>query len=200
MSDFLEQWRVPIILLLLAIIGIGLIVLYLHWPHSVSPTTGPTAANLAGLPVIRTAEPRQIKVHVAGAVEKPGVYVFHEGDRVQDAVAAAGALPDADLDRLNLAQRLRDEAYIAVPRIGETPAATGAGSTPMPAAQSGKLNINAASAKELEALPGIGATYAQRIVDYRTKNGPFQTIQQLVDAKIIPKSTFDKIKDLIDVH
>ena len=130
----------------------------------------------------------------------PGVYPFRDGERVEDALkAAGGALADADLSRLNLAQRLRDEGYIVVPRVGETPVAGSSSSGSSSSGQSGKININTATLAQLDALPGIGATYAQRIVDYRAKNGPFQKVSDLADMKLIPQSTLDKIKDLIDL-
>lgn len=201
MDDFLERRRVPIVVGLIAVIVVGIAVIYLRWPRpSADGALMPSHAAATTPLVIRTATPRLLKVHVTGAVALPGVYSFHDGDRVQDAIqAAGGALSGADLSSLNLAQRLRDEGYIVVVMPGATPGAA-PGSTPQVMPSTGKVNINSASAKELESLPGIGATYAQRIVDYRTKNGAFQRPQDLVDDKIIPASTYDKIKELIDVH
>jgi competence protein ComEA len=200
-DDFLERRRVPIIVVLIVIIAVGMAIIYLRWPRS-SPEAALAPSRAGGMTplVIRTATPRLLKVYVTGAVATPGVYSFRDGDRVEDAInAAGGALPGADLSGLNLAQRLRDEGYIAVPMPGATPDAA-AGSTTAGVSSTGKVNINSASVAELDALPGIGATYAQRIVDYRAKNGAFQRTQDLVDDKIVPSSTYDKIKDLIDVH
>ena len=208
MDDFLERWRIQIIAVLLVVIGVGIIVLLARWPRLSSSVaeagSAPSKLPQTVLPAIRTAEPRQLKVYVTGAVMRPGVYTFRDGDRVEDALkAAGGATADADLSRLNLAQRLRDEGYVTVPRKSDTPVlaptfSSASGPVSSPAA-SGKVNINTASLAELDALPGIGATYAQRIIDYRTKNGPFQTINDLVSKKIVPQSTFDKMKDLIAV-
>jgi comEA protein len=197
-DEFLERRRVPIILLLLVIIASGAAVLVVRWPRlpSASGQAGvsPSRLSQATLPAVRTVE-RQLKVYVIGAVLHPGVYTFRDGDRVEDAIkAAGGASEEADLSHLNLAQRLRDEGQVVVPLKSNTPVA----GTPS-AVQAAKLNINAASRAELESLPGIGATYAQRIVDYRTQHGLFQKMTDLVDAKLIPQSTFDKIKDLVDV-
>ena len=209
MEDLLERWRGPIILVLIGIIVAGLAVIYLRWPRSSSSDSSvlpgkslPSGSLLITTPTLR---PASLKVQVAGAVARPGVYAFRDGDRVEEALKAAGGpLPDADLSRVNQAQRLRDEGYILVPRLNETPVAgavapAAGAQTPASPAASGKVNINTASVAQLDTLPGIGATYSQRIVDYRSKNGPFQTTKELVDNKLVPQSTFDKIKDLIDV-
>jgi len=180
----------------------GLAVIYLRWPRSSSSDSSvlpgkslPSGSLLITTPTVR---PASLKVQVAGAVARPGVYAFRDGDRVEEALKAAGGpLPDADLSRVNQAQRLRDEGYILVPRLNETPVA--GAQTPASPAASGKVNINTASVAQLDTLPGIGATYSKRIVDYRSKNGSFQTTKELVDNKLVPQSTFDKIKDLIDV-
>lgn len=211
MDDFLERWRVLIIAVLLVLIAGGLVVLYVRWPRVSSlATRSGLPASLspqAGAPLVKTAEPRQtgLKIYVTGAVARPGVYPFRDGERVEDALkAAGGALADADLSRLNLAQRLRDEGYIVVPRQGETPVAGASGdlssSSPSSSGQSGKVNINTATLAQLDALPGIGAVYAQRILDYRTQNGPFQKVSDLADMKLIPQSTLEKLKDAIDVR
>ena len=125
MDDFLERWRVPIIFVLIVLIVGGLVLLYVRWPRAPSVATrsglGFTITPQAGIPSVKTSEPRQtaLKVYVSGAVATPGVYTFRDGDRVEDALkSAGGALADADLSRLNLAQRLRDEGYIVVPRVG----------------------------------------------------------------------------------
>jgi competence protein ComEA len=143
-----------------------------------------------------SSTPATIRVYVTGAVQKPGVYTLHAGDRVEDALnAAGGATAEADLTRINLAARVSDGQQLYVVQKGETPPAlpTTAGSSGQP----GKININTASLAELDTLPGIGQVTAQKIIDYRTKNGPFKSIQELKDQKIVTSSTYDKIKDLI---
>lgn len=141
-------------------------------------------------------------VDVAGWVRHPGVYEFHEGDRVIDAIdASGGARPGAALSSLNLAAPLVDGSQIlvarsapdgsAVPPPGVAPGTTGATGT--------KININTAGAIELEALPGVGEVIAQRIVDYRTQNGPFATVEDLLDVSGIGDATFASMKDLITV-
>lgn len=136
------------------------------------------------------AAPREIKVYVSGAVAKPGVYPLDDGQRVEEALArAGGALPQADLSRLNLAVRVRDEMQINVPAQGE-PAAS------MPAGDS-RIDINSAPAAMLDTLPGIGEVTVQKIIDYRQKNGSFKQIEELTTAKLVNAATFEKIKDMI---
>jgi len=207
MNTPLERLRLPIMLVLILIIAVGLFSLYERWPRVppliiITPTPHESGSRLAAgtTPTLRQVI---LKVHVAGAVVRPGVYSFNEGDRVEDAVrAAGGATADADLTHINLAQRLWDEAQVIVPRVGETPVpvVSGGSSSSGAAGQSRKVNINTATASALEALPGIGPTYAKNIIDYRTRHGPYQRIEDLKDEKIIPAATFEKIKDLIDVR
>ncbi len=161
----------------------------------------------AGTPVALQAPPTKvpIEVHVVGAVLRPGVYAFAEGSRVQDAVSAAGGFTtDADLGVLNLAAKLEDGEQLEVPYVGGSPL------TPAPtssfrvlpvestATPSGELtNINTATAEELQALPGIGPTVAQSIIDYRLAHGPFAHIEDIMNVAGIGPATFDNIRDLI---
>jgi competence protein ComEA len=158
-------------------------------------------------PKVQIAEPEaELAVYVSGAVRNPGVYTLVEGTRVADALTAAGGpVEDADLDRLNQAVRLRDEMQIHVPRRGEAnPSATGGPAVPVSAAggaaaagptASAAIHLNRASAADLESLPGIGPVTSGRILDYRAKNGPFRTVEQLRDLKLVNSSTYEKIND-----
>jgi competence protein ComEA len=138
-----------------------------------------------------------IRVYVSGAVRTPGVYPLHGGDRVVEAVEAAGGpAPDADTEAVNFAQRLQDEQHLHVPRVGETPA------TPAPAGPRGSaqpLDINRADASLLSALPAIGSVRAQQIVDSRQRAGPFTDTKDLVQRSILTQSTYEQVKDLIEV-
>jgi competence protein ComEA len=137
----------------------------------------------------------KVVVHVAGTVKKAGVVRLPRGSRVHEAIAAAGgASPGADLDRLNLASLLEDGQKIYVPRRGEAaptdksaPAGTsGAGAAeaegtggPAGEGSGGKINLNTATAEELAELPKVGPVLAQRIVDWRTQQGPFKSPEEL---------------------
>ncbi|UCC90054.1 MAG: helix-hairpin-helix domain-containing protein [Anaerolineales bacterium] len=131
------------------------------------------------------------------------MYWLRPGSIVKDAIGAAGgAADDADLVRINLAQELHDQERLYVPRVGESdapPPVTGGEPTPPigELAPSHKININTATAAELDTLPGIGPAFAQRIIDYRDANGPFQSIEEIILVSGIGNATYDKIKDLI---
>ena len=146
-----------------------------------------------------TAEP--IIVYISGAVHHPDVYLLPAAARVKDAVLAAGGLTEeADADRINLASRLADGQHIYVPRHGEQPPAElpGEAGAAAPGAEE-LLNINTASTAELDSLPGIGQSLAQRIVDYRTANGPFQAVEDLQNVKGIGPSLFTQHAPLVTV-
>jgi competence protein ComEA len=137
-----------------------------------------------------------IEVYVTGAVTHPGVYQLTGGARVIDALnEAGGQAPDADIEAINLAERLDDEDQITVPRLGESRASGGTTG----AAPAGVVNINTATAAELDALPGIGEVYSARIVESRDAVGPFQTLEDLLTRDLIPRATFEKIYELITV-
>ncbi|MDP3064985.1 MAG: helix-hairpin-helix domain-containing protein [Chloroflexota bacterium] len=151
--------------------------------------------NTGGVEVLLpTATPTpELKVYVSGAVSKPGVYTLAPGDRVEDALAFAGGVLDgADLSRLNLAQRVRDQERIYVPRQGETP--------PMPTPPTdNRIDINSATAAELETLPQIGPALARAIVSYRTQHGAFASVEELLLVKGIGPATLEKLRDRVTV-
>ncbi len=167
---------------------------------AITPTATPTPEA--------TPTPGVIAVYVSGAVKKPGVYRLPEGARADDAIRAAGYFSDgADQVQVNLAAKLRDEQQIYVPAIGETnlpvaPLSGGGsdgGSVSATAAGDGKVNINTATLAELDPLPRIGPATAQRIIDYRTANGPFANIEDVQNVKGIGAATFADLESLITV-
>jgi competence protein ComEA len=164
------------------------------------PTSPPLVITLQPRPTAEpaTPTPATINVYVSGAVKKPDVYALPLDAIVKDAiVAAGGATDEADLDRINLATKLADQMQVYVPSQGEVTVPVSNGSAP--GAATDKININTASAEELDKLPGIGPSIAGAIIDYRTKNGPFKQIEDINDVKGIGDALFEKIKDQITV-
>lgn len=143
--------------------------------------------------VLPTSTPTpDARAYVSGAVNVPGVYPVRQGDRLNDLVErAGGALGDADLSRVNLAQRVRDQDHFHIPRIGESMVAPTSGTT--------LVNVNTASVQELMALPGIGEVKAKAIVGFREIYGPFQTKDELMNVDGIGPSIYAGLRDLITV-
>lgn len=143
-----------------------------------------------------TAKPKLI-VHVAGAVNKPGVYAVEEGSRVYQVIFLAGGFTEvAEPKAVNLAALVQDAQQIYVPSVGEeTRAVTDSGGGV--ATGDGKVNINSATASALEQLPGIGPATAASIIDYREKNGPFSSIEDLLRVSGIGSVKLDAIRELI---
>lgn len=172
------------------------------------PATVPTTGPAAGPGGLSTAS-GSVVVHVTGAVSRPGVVTLPPGSRVTDAInAVGGASAEADTQQLNLARVLTDGEQIRVPRIGEVlpdPAPqTGGDAAPGArtsqgksggGAASGTININTASASELEKLPGIGPALAQRIVEYRDSHGPFASVDALTDVPGIGKAKLEGLRE-----
>ena len=144
---------------------------------------------------------KSVLVHVAGAVAVEGVYELPEGSRVQDAVEAAGGwLPQADLTSLNLAAVVQDGTKVYIPTVGEAPAASGAAASGGTGAVGEVLiNINTASVEELDALPGVGESTAQAIVDDREQLGPFASPEDLMRVSGIGEKKFAKLQEHICV-
>lgn len=139
---------------------------------------------------------KQIIIHLAGAVSKPGVYQLPQGSRVYQALEkAGGGLAEADLDRVNLAQPLVDGQQVFLPFKGQE----GAGYLAAPGAPASRININTADREQLQSLPGIGAVKAQNIISYRQQHGPFHSIEDLLEVNGIGAKTLEGIRDLITV-
>jgi competence protein ComEA len=165
-------------------------------PAPVEVRSAPSPVDAA--PEVSASPTVVILVDVAGWVRRPGVYEFTEGSRVIDAIeAAGGARPGALLQSLNLAAPLVDGTQVLVPKEGQPPStATGAAT----GGDVGALvNVNTATNAELETLPGIGEVIAQAIVDHRTENGPFASVDQLLDVTGIGDATLEDIRELVTV-
>ncbi|MBB1245717.1 ComEA family DNA-binding protein, partial [Streptomyces durbertensis] len=142
---------------------------------------------------------KDVHVDVSGEVRRPGVVRLPSGSRVADALrAAGGVLPGVDTDRLNRARQLSDGEQVMVgrePPEGEPPA-PGAGPPP-DGAPSGPLGLNSATSEQLQALPGIGPVLAQNIIDYRTRNGGFTSLDQLREVNGIGDHRFATLQPLV---
>jgi competence protein ComEA len=166
-------------------------------------SAAPSSTDPAGS--VPPTEGGDVTVHVAGAVARPGVVELPGGGRVIDAVeAAGGGLPDADLDRMNLAARLVDGQRVLVQRVGEPPAPAdpsagpttpsgGAGPTGAP------ISLNTATQEQLETLPGIGPTLAEAIITERDRRGGFRSVNELRDVRGIGDKRFADLEGLVTV-
>ena len=174
----------------------GLFLAALVWVVSRNPT-----GEAVVLRPVPTEKP--VIVHITGAVPRPGVYALPQGARIQDAISAAGGfLAEAEKSQINLAAVLEDGEKLDIPYLeGASPVLT----TPIPdvvTSTTELININTASAEELDTLPGVGPTIAQKIIEYRELNGPFLSIEDITNVPGIGEVTsvtYERLKDLITV-
>jgi competence protein ComEA len=181
-------------------------------PASASAAGGGTGTSSSAEP---SAAP-DLVVDVCGAVARPGVYHLPAGARVCDLLdAAGGATAQAELAAVNLAAKLTDGQQVAVPKRGQSAPVTGAGGSGTgtggsgagaggaaaagPSAASAPVNLNLATAEQLDALPGVGPSTAQKIIDYRTANGSFRSVEDLKNVSGIGDAKFEALKDLVTV-
>lgn len=158
-----------------------------------SHSSDSTADDAEGGDATRTG----LYVHVSGAVTGPGLYLLHEGDRVVDAVAAAGGFaPGADEQAVNLARILSDGEQLVVPLVGQEPVG---GAAAAPAAGDGRVNLNTADAGALDTLPRIGPALAQRIIDWREANGRFTSVEDLLAVPGIGDKMLESLRDLVSI-
>jgi competence protein ComEA len=142
-----------------------------------------------------------VYVDVAGAVRAPGLYSLAAGARVADALAAAGgARPRADLSSLNLAQVVADGTKILVPARGdEALPSAAAAPVPVPSATATVVSLNVADQAALETIPGIGPVTAAAILDYRSRIGSFDSIDQLLEIDGIGPATLESIRAYVSL-
>lgn len=143
-----------------------------------------------------------IFVYVCGAVQKPGVYELLSGQRICDAIAAAGGLSEqAAGDSLNQAEVLSDGQMLRVLTTEEAAAATvQPGQETAESSRDGRVDINTADASALMSLPGIGQSKADAIIAYRNKHGAFKAPEELMNISGIKEGVYQKIKDSIKVN
>jgi len=184
-------WKLLLALGLPLLLGVGAVAgAYLYSSAAVKTQPVQAAAAPANVDV---PAPAGLLVHVLGAVEHPGLYRMKRGDRVYDAIAAAGGLsPDADLSKLpNLAGRLSDGKQVKVARLKASTSRSGA-----PA----KVDINSADAATLASVPGVDPALAQAIVDYRNGYGPFASVTELKTALGLDASTLGAIRRYLTAY
>jgi len=172
--------------LLLLAIGAGQFLFRGSTPNDDIKIIPATSSQVAG----------QIIVHVDGAVVKPGIYNLSSDSRVNDAVEAAGGFSTgADRSKVNLAAKIADGQKVYVPKVGESMAGTKSITSATGSESSGLVSINSASQSELEGLPAIGPVTAGKIINGR----PYSQVDDLLSKKIVGKSTFEKIKELVSL-
>ncbi len=148
--------------------------------------------------------PAPIRIYVSGEVVNPGVYELPASAIFQDAIQAAGGYAtNADRDAINLAQPIQNGMQLHAPRVGE--GGNGAQTVILPTGESSsenapQININTATAAELEALPGVGPATAGAIIEYREQNGLFGSIEEITNVRNIGPATFNRLKPLITVE
>jgi competence protein ComEA len=178
--SFVPGWKLLLALGLPLLLGVGAVAgAYLYSSAAVKPQPVQAAAAPANVDV---PAPAGLLVHVLGAVEHPGLYRMKRGDRVYDAIAAAGGLSvEADITRLpNLAGRLKDGEQVKV--------AFAKGSSG--GAVVTRVNLNTATLEELEVVPGFTSAFAQEVIDYRTNFGGFQNARELVEILGMSEAEF----------
>ena len=158
-------------------------------------------AGQVAVPLLRpprsapAARASKLVVDVAGAVRRPGLHELAPGTRIADAVAAAGgATAKADINAVNLAAPIADGEQIVVPARGSGAAGASSGAAPSPTAP---LDLNSASLEQLDALPGVGPTTAQKILDYRQAHGSFHSIADLDAVPGIGQGRIEQLKGLV---
>jgi len=205
----LERRQQLIILIIAAVLLFGAGYKYACWQQSKAETN-------SNNPVVQSetddknGSPQKIKVHISGAVQKPGVYELDANCRVNDAIILAVALPTTDLNSLNLAAPLTDGQKITVPELTQNissgnsalfsaPEGSSRSTEKSSSIQGGLININTADQSEIESLPGIGPALAGRIIQYREENGPYRVPEDIKSVSGIGEKRYEEIKDKITV-
>ena len=195
----LQQKRI-ILCMVLVIIGT---VFFVQTMQPNQPEAIVVQTNTAEKPEDSFSQPETIKnelvVHVAGAVQNPGVYTLQDGSRVEDAITRAQLLPQSDADALNRAALLSDGQKIVVPFVDEAQTSNPSTESETGTMPNDKVNLNHATLAQLMTLPGIGEVKAQAIMQYRQEHNGFQTIDQLLQVNGIGSAIYSQIADLVCV-
>jgi competence protein ComEA len=203
-DELLFKYRYPLLIFLGGLILLGFGIIYFKNGGS---KNSPKVEVLSG--TTEVSDKKEITVEIAGEVIKPGVYKLQDGDRIEDLLTLAGGI-SGGADRtwtdkyLNRAAKLTDGQKVYIPKVGEQKSGTSAKSsggdqTTSPSISSDSnslININTASLKELDYLPGIGPTYGQSIIDHR----PYSDTSELVSKGAVKQSLYEKIKNMVSVY
>lgn len=195
---FTKQEKVFLVFILLLAVT-GAVILYIKRPAPVV-TSSPQPSQTEAPAEFKKQLREEVIVYVTGQVRNPGVYRLSSNARIADAIhAAGGASGLADLESINLAEKISDGQKVTVPvkNFGASlpPEQSALSSSQTP----GKININAASQEQLESLPGIGPELAKRIMEHR-KTRPFQTAEELKDVPGIGDKKFNQLQEMISVN
>jgi len=205
-DELLYRWedmrRRPVVVV--AILGAIVIIVLVAWLAMGSGSGDALPQIDDRIPMVTLAptsppatEMARLVVHVAGAVRSPGVYELTSGGRVVDAIQlAGGATPEGQPDRLNLAAPVTDGMQVRVPVEGEEVATA---PTPEAAAITGPVDLNSATASQLESLPGVGPATAAAILAYRSEVGRFSSVSDLLGVRGIGEAKLEAIRDLVVV-
>ena len=210
--EAIKQWLATYWQLVgLAVAGIALLA-WLQWGGTQPPATTltPSSSSESSLVVSSTAEAASSQssnrsgfVHIKGAVVNPGLYPVTGATRWQAVVEAAGGLTaEADVTTVNLAQVANDQESLYIPAIGESPPAGATVASGAPSTQAGAqalVNLNTADESVLQTLSGIGPKRAADIIAYRTANGPFASVADLINVSGIGEKTVERLTPLVTV-
>ena len=199
MRQIVPQRVAAVVIWVVLIAGVLLVTWFVVAPKAVIdapvvPADVPVTQFEAAPEAEPTALPALV-VYVTGAVAQPGLYALAAHERVGAAVAAAGGMTaDADYDAVNMAERITDGQHINIPLISES---TPSGASIVQTTEPHQIAINTATAAELEQLPGVGASMAERIVAYRTQHGPFKTLADLDAVNGIGGALLERLQPLV---
>ena len=209
MLDFIKEKKNFVIIIIIIILAIS----YVAINYFTKDDTSTDINILENMEISEEKENREnlVVVHITGAVNKPGIVKLKEGSRIEDAIEAAGGLnEDSDITNVNLAYILEDGTKIKIPTIDDMKnnkdsnyiienSGSGVIISEENEISNTIININKANQTELETLPGIGPSLADRIINYREEKGKFSKIEDIKNVTGIGDSKYSNIKDLIKV-